>query len=90
MKAPGPPAAAVSLLSAVVGLVFVLQTTPRSVTGVAPSSVTLPPPLALPAVTLPGSVVVTIGRLGSSRRPTVPLSWKGLMLELVSLVARTQ
>ena len=90
MNAPAPPPAATSWPSATVGFGFTLQTTPRSVTRVVPCSVTVPPPLAPPAVMPETSAVVTFGRLGSIRRPSAPVAWKSPMLALVVLVAVTQ
>ena len=55
------PEPSVVWLLAVVGVPPVFQQTPRAVTGSEPMSVTLPPELALPAVTALAAVVVTVG-----------------------------
>ena len=55
------PVPSVVWLSLMVGLELVLQQTPLAVTGALPSSVTLPPDVAVVIVTLLMKLVVTVG-----------------------------
>jgi hypothetical protein len=60
VKLPEPVPFTVFVLKATVGVVAVLQTTPRAVTSTPPSAVTLPPVVAAAAVTELEAVVVTV------------------------------
>ena len=55
-----------SVLTVNAGAGLVDQTTPCTVTGVPPSELITPPPLAVDVVIDPGTVVVNTGRLESS------------------------
>ena len=63
VNVPVPPEEAARWLPLVVGLLLVLQHTPRSVTVAPPLLVTLPPQVAEFVVTFVGVVVVTVGAL---------------------------
>ena len=62
VKLPVPEPSEVFVLRAVVGLVSVLQHTPRAVTVAPPSYVTLPPVVAVVEVMAVASLVATAGK----------------------------
>ena len=61
VKVPPPAPSVVFVLRETVGLGEVLQTTPRAVTGMVPSSAIFPPALAVVAAMLAALVVVRVG-----------------------------
>ena len=61
VKVPEPEPFVVLVIRLTVGLGDVLQTTPRAVTGMVPSSVMLPPTLALVVPILLAAVVAKVG-----------------------------
>ena len=61
VKVPGPEPFVVLVIRVTVGLGAVLHTTPRAVTGMVPSSVMLPPTLALVVPILLAAVVAKVG-----------------------------
>ena len=69
---PVPVPASVNLLSDVVGLAEVAQTTPRSDTVLPPSAVTLPPVLAVVAATEEAAVLVTVGSVSVVKVISLP------------------
>ena len=76
--------------SEVVGSEVVAQHTPRLETAAPPSSVMLPPLLAVVGVLLLMAKVTTVGGFMVFRRPSTGVPWKSLWLKLVLFVARTQ
>ena len=65
VKAPEPVPSVVFVESAIVGVVEVLQQTPRAVTADPPISVTLPPPVAVVPALAEISAVLTVGGLAT-------------------------
>ena len=65
-KEPTPEPSRVLVESATVGLMVVLQHTPRAVIAAPPSKVTEPPQEAELVVMLPATTVVTLGKQGEN------------------------